>query len=450
LGEGAMSTPPWVRYQGDTPADATPPWEKYGSAATPSDENSFQREADNLTKIEPFNSRPGFIGHLKTAAGNFGGGVLSPVSLAAHPIQSGKSALNTIAQGLHVPEPFSDTSSMGESLIQSARDNPTGTAENLAGSLVSGKLAGDIGTPALRNIGEGAQSGAEGIINRTVGATKPDFARGANPGEGYFQGRLGPSMSMGSIADKAEAARDAAGARIGSAIDSGTGAGIRIDPLKAARAVGGPINRAFDVMNGPGGTSTGPLEDLSATFRPAFQKAAKGAPPPGAFGPSAAGFTPRDLFDLKRNVAQNTSWGDPTQIGLKSVRQGITRGVSGLLSDEIPELRPLNSAYQNLSKLADRASYRADTGIAPLTRMGRRMAEGALGEGLAIESGHPLLAAAPLVLDSVPVRTTFASGLHAGGRLLPAGEIPLRVAAPAAAISRIPNKKPDEEENEQQ
>jgi hypothetical protein len=434
-----MSTPPWVRYQGETPADTTPPWEKYGSAATPSDENSLQREADNLTKIEPFDARPGFIGHLKTAAGNFGGGVLSPLSLAAHPIQSGKSVINTISQGLHVPEPFSDTSSMGESFIQNARENPTGTAENLAGSLVSGKLAGDIGTPALRNIGEGAQSGAEGIINRTIGATKPDFARGANPGQGYFQGRLGPSMSMGSIADKAEAAREGVGQQIGNAIDAGTGTGIRIAPMKAAQAIGGPINRAHAVLSGPGGGSVAPLEELSSTFRPALQNAVQ-----------SGGFTPRELFDLKRNVAQNTSWGDPTQIGLKSVRQGITGGVSGLLSDEIPELRPLNSAYQNLSKLADRASYRADTGIAPLTRMGRRMAEGALGGGLAVESGHPLLAAAPLMLDSVPVRTTFASGLHAGGRLLPAGEIPLRVAPPAAAISRIPNKKPDEEENEQQ
>lgn len=39
--------------------------------------NGFQREVDDLTKIEPFNARPGVMGHILTGAGNVGADFLA-------------------------------------------------------------------------------------------------------------------------------------------------------------------------------------------------------------------------------------------------------------------------------------------------------------------------------------------------------------------------------------
>lgn len=413
--------------------------------------NALQQEVDADAEPESAKTVAGQSA-LKTGLNALGSGFTRMlVKPAVHPVETLKGFANTAADlgdanlGNYQPNNFvaNTLKSEGnkfstEPLKQAIPD----TIGEIGGMATGGKLgseAADAAAPGLTRLGEAAQRGGEGLINRTIGAVKSDFKRGSNPGAGYFQARLGPSKSIGSIASKANDALDSTGKAIGSAIDSGVGAGKTITPLKAATAIGTPINKAYKVLSGPGGGSVGPLEDLAESFRPSLRQAV-----------DQGGFTPRQLFDVKKNVGQNTSWGDPTQIGLKSVRQQITGGLSGALSDEIPELRPLNSRFQNLTKLAERAGYRSDTGISPLTRMGARGLEALGGAGIGMATHHPLLGLLPLAMDSVPVRTGLASGLFYGGEAIPGlSSAALGVAGPSAAIAGIPKVQPKRKDDEE-
>lgn len=318
-----------------------------------------------------------------------------------------------------------------------------GTVNKLQGGTFSGGAAAGAGGAAagelLPKLAPALQDMAVGKINRKIGALKGDFARGANPGEGYFQARLGPSSSMGSIAEKAAAAREGFGEKIGDAVDNGVLAriGVKIPVQDGVEAIAKPINEVHSVLSGPGGGDTGAVEDLSASFRPAIQKAVQDG-----------GFTPRDYFNIKRNVAKNTSWGDPTQIGLKTARQQIAGGMSGVLGDALPELKPLTSGYQNLTKLEARAADRATTGRPSLSGVGRGMSEVGLAAGGLLKKGPAgiLLGAIPAVTDSVPLQTGIASGLYYGGEALPRVAPLLRRLTPPAVLSLRKNQVVDAEQ----
>lgn len=288
----------------------------------------------------------------------------------------------------------------GEGIANAITDTGTGVA--------TGAALGHAG-PALETIGEGMQGKGIKLINNTVGATAPDFKRGANPGRGYFDAGIGPSSSLRSIANKAAAAKNDVGANIGSAVDSATASGITLPPTTVAQRLQAPLGKAFDLETGPGGGgNTAPLENYSAGFRPAIQDAT-----------AAGGFTPRGLFDLKQGISQNTAWTDPSQFNLKAVRQQQSGALSGLLGEAVPEIKPLNQQYQDLGKLSNRAASRADTGSMPLSKLGKLGAASLLAGGAGFEGHGPAglaAAALPVIADSVPVRTTAASGLFYGGK----------------------------------
>jgi hypothetical protein len=279
------------------------------------------------------------------------------------------------------------------------------------GSFASGAAAG-TGGGVLGEILPAAAAPLQerGIakINRVIGATKNDFKRGANPGKGYFQSGMGPSLSLGSIANKAENALEDTGERIGEAIDGGASEYSKIPALSVARTISEPINNWHSVLSGPGGGSVEPVEDLAATFRPSLQQAAQ-----------RGGYTPRELFDVKKNVAKNVNWGDATQIGPKKVRQQITGAISDTLADYVPELRDLNSTYQNLTKLSERAADRA-SGRPSLSGVGKGLAKLGWAGASTLDKGVSggLLGVIPYLYDSVPSQTGIASGLYYGGGAL--------------------------------
>jgi hypothetical protein len=168
-----------------------------------------------------------------------------------------------------------------------------------------------------------------------------------------------------------------------------------------------PVNRLRTIQSGPGGVGASPLLDEYES---------------GIRGATGQDFTPRSLFDLKRNVAANTRWNDPTMFDMNSVRQQGVGGVGNLLTEAVPETRPLNRIYQGAGNLADRATLRADTGSPPFTSLVNRGLEGAAGVGLGYMTHNPFVAAAPLLMDSVPVKTSAGYMLYQGGRL--AGNAP--------------------------
>jgi hypothetical protein len=321
-----------------------------------------------------------------------------------------------------------------QGMYQGLNTAPADTIAPMIGqTAVSAGLARAL--PAvLRPAGAAMQERGVGMINRTVGALKSDFKRGTNAGQGYFDANLGPSLSMRSIANKAARAHEAAGEAIGEAVDAGTGAGIKIPTSKVAAAVNEPADAARAVMNGPFGPGSAALDERMATFNPSLYPSVPAGP---------MEMSPADVWGMKRAVAKNVSWSDPTAVSTKQVGQQIAGGLSGVLSEGIPELRPLNQTFRNTGVLADRAGYRADTGISPLTQMGRKAGAAALGAGLGYATGHPLASFVPLALDSVPVRTSLASGLYYGGRALatPASAFP-PLSVPAAAIGGLNTANP--------
>lgn len=312
---------------------------------------------------------------------------------------------------------------IGPTLAKAQAQHDSGNNAGMAGTL-TGAVAGlaapsaikpaiPLAGGALEGVGQGMQGAGVDVINRTVGALKNDFARGVNPGRGYFDAGLGPSISMNSIADKAAAAKSATGAKIGSAIDAPIANIAKIPVQDVAGRLRGPMSKAFELENGPGGMgNTAPLEEYAGSFRPAIQGAAE-----------SGGFTPRGLFDLKKGIAANTNWSDPAQFNLKAVRQQQAGALGGLLEENVPGLEPLNRNYADLLKLSKRALTRAETGSSPLTTLAGKLGGGAIGGALGATHGTPgmlLGTALGLGADSVPVKTTLGSGLYYGGKGLSA------------------------------
>lgn len=171
-----------------------------------------------------------------------------------------------------------------------------------------------------------------------------------------------------------------------------------------------PVNRLRGIQNGPGGVGASPLLDEYES---------------GIRSSTGQDFTPRALFDLKRNVAANTRWNDPTMFDMNSVRQQGVGRIGGLLTDAVPETAPLNRIYQGAGNLAERAGSRADTGSPPFTSLVNRGLEGAAGIGLGYATHNPFLAAAPLLIDSVPVKTGAGYLLYHGGQAVGTAPNPL-------------------------
>jgi len=130
-------------------------------------------------------------------------------------------------------------------------------------------------------------------------------------------------------------------------------------------------------------------------------------------GDVAGGIKPCDLFAAKKNVAQNTSWSDPTALGLKSVRQENTGALSGVLQDYVPEVAPLNKQYMGALNFSNKAADRA-AGGGGIVQKGLNAAE-TMGAVTGAVTGHPL-AALPYVIDTVPVKTAAAYGAYKAGQ----------------------------------
>jgi hypothetical protein len=156
--------------------------------------------------------------------------------------------------------------------------------------------------------------------------------------------------------------------------------------------------------------------------------------------PGTPYYTPRDVFGLKKSIADQARWNPAEPVGLNAVRQEQVGGLGGMLTDAIPEAKPLNKIYQGALRLGNRAAERANTGSAPLTQIGRRVFESGIG-GLGYMTGHPVAGMVPLLADTVPVKSAMAYGLYQGGRGLGA-EVP-SLLRPLPAVAGINHKKPD-------
>lgn len=394
------------------PVNETSAWKPVDEAPAPKAApqggifKGIQDDIDKTTAQQPSN------GDWRRDLQNFGGAAASTLlAPVVHPLKTLGSMAESTPPGMLVDAAMgrkNPAQQMGEQQYDNFVSDPRAATASLLGTGAGMMAQGGV-AKGLGSLKEPMQEAGIKKINTTVGSLKGDYARGANPGEGYFQAKLGPSASMGSIAQKASDALDATGQKIGDSIKAGTGSGVKIPTLAGARPIAEPLNNWHSTLSGPGGGTTAPVEDLSETFRPSLMKAAQGG-----------GFSPDEYFGIKRNVAKNTAWSDPTNIGGKQARQQIVGGMGDTLAQHVPELSDLNSTYKNLSKLSERAEDRATTGRPTLSGVGKGMMKAAAIAGGGAMHGvtGAALGAIPTLLDTVPAKTALASGLYYGGGAL--------------------------------
>lgn len=287
-----------------------------------------------------------------------------------------------------------------------------GALEDAGGLGVNAALTAPALADMAPKVGEGMKTSASGIIDRTAGMRTKDYARGANPGRAYLDAGNGPALSMQSLADKAGASVEQSGAKLRNLYDAAsTPSSPLIPPSTVEATINAPIQKGIGIAKGPGGNPANATQfsEYADTFKPTLDAAtAKG------------GFTPSELFDVKKNIADNTNWRDQQQFNLNKVRQQNVGGIGGVLTDVVPEAKPENAIYQGNLSLATRAADRAQTGSMPLTNLFKKAGYAGAGAALGYAMPHSpaALVAAPLALaaDSVPARTTTAYGLYQAGR----------------------------------
>jgi hypothetical protein len=233
--------------------------------------------------------------------------------------------------------------------------------------------------------GDAAQASANKIINETVGSYKGDFKRGANPGRGYNTSVDGPSLTMRSLSNKVDQVQNEVGSNIQRVISDSTNAKTLIPVETVQKALGQPIKDAYDGEMAPGGMgNVEPFNKYAANFKQTLQEGAENG-----------GFTPQQVFDLKKQIAQKAKFNNTTPEGILEVRQQQVGALGGVLTDAIPDLKGLNQEYQDLVPLRLRAQWRAESGSLPLNRAVRKGLVGG-----ALELGEvPAMTGAATVLN---------------------------------------------------
>lgn len=423
--------------------------------------NSFQKNFDaasaDVTPEERKRIGP-VAADAKQLIHTAGGTIGAPI---AHPIQTAKglwALAKEIGETVTTPDPDGAANIPGpirdqmESIVHDFQTMPKDQATAKLVGLIGGMYAGGKATEgftgrvlpkvaerALPVAADVADNAAAGVANRTIGALKKDFKRGANPGRGFVKAKIGPSTSLESIAEKAGDARATVADQLRSAYNKATGQGKRISADKVRAAVNSVIDDAKNSAQGPGVVADPEAyEALRKTFDDSLTDA-----------DGQKGFTPKELWDIRKNIDRNLNWGDQAKLNMTKVQQRISGAIGGLLKEAIPETVDLNQQYSDLTNLETRATDRAVTHSSPLTSLATKA--GLTGGGVLLGHGSPEGMAAGAVggamLDSIPVKSTAAAGLGAiadAARSVDPETIKMPAAAGAAALGAVPsNSQPD-------
>lgn len=408
---------------------------QHPAAKAPDTRNDIQKSFDENTKVDPADSL--LQRGLKDVVGAAGAPFIHPLNSIAGLLPQDFATQYQQAQA----NPNKPTLAQGvvDAAGQGFGSLAAGTAmgAGVAGAKAVSPMVGDAASSVLTTTGENLKSRAVKGINKTVGGTQADFDRGANMGRGYLANDLGTSSSMQSVADKAVAAQEHVGKTLNAIYKDATESGHLIPVSKVEAALNSPLDKAYDLETGVGGTgNTGSLDNYSSAIKKSI-----------AIAKSKGGFTPSELFDIKQRIKDQTNWGDATQKSLNGVRQQQVGAISGVLGDELPATKALNQSYGDLENLAERAQHRSNTGSRPLTDMVGRGAAQTAGAAMGATFGPAGAAAGSTlggIVTSIPVRTGAATVINrlgrslvkAGGKLGSGAD-----SAPAVGIGVIPEKE---------
>jgi hypothetical protein len=381
----------------------------------PDGRNAFQRGVDDLTRIEPANTRPGIGGHILTAAGNVGGGVLSPLGVIAHPLQTAKSLVNTGVQAVEGPgsttRVFSDTPSMQEGLAQGLMENPSGTIENLAGGALGGEALGGAVRPVFDAAGRGMKVLAPKVANFGLGAL-PD-AYGGDPGAAVAREGISAFTPQAMLA-QTKAVIPAVNAEHVASLRAPVLRGVPPPPVD----IGGAVTSPFDAIRA---AKTDPLTGVAA---PAQLKKLNSAQmlllhePDALTGqPTTAlrplnQYSPLDANTLKSNIYGMTDYDSPFKSSLANdALKQAAHGIKGQIEAAVPDSIESGDRLHNLMTLKDLLERKGITGI-PASK--NALIENALRK-LGTSGGGTLFRLG----DALPSAATISPALGALGAAVP-------------------------------
>lgn len=356
---------------------------------------------------------------------------IAPVKQAIHQVGQGdfSGAARSAESAIPVVGPWADQ-------VENDVKNK-GAVAGLAG-LATDVLAPKAVGKVVSAVPDALQTSARGVIKQTVGLRGKDFSRGANPADAYLRNGLGPSGSMESIADKAGDARAEAGQALGNAYAEADKKGTLIPADTVRKAIGDILTDAKAKAGAPGVVADPAVYDqMAQSFVPALKDAyAKG------------GFTPSELWKIRKDMNESLNWGDQSRLNVTKTQQRVSGALGGVLEDAVPAVADLNQNYQDLSSLHERSVARAQSsptlgqyaGKAALGAIGGAAGHIMGGPGSGIAGGIAAQAA-----DSIPVKTTLASGIYGAGRVLrPVGQAATAAALPQSLAAVAVNKQAED------
>lgn len=351
--------------------------------------------------------------------------VTAPLSMLEHPVGTIMGGINTL---IH---PINTASGIIQNVHDSYKSDPAQFGERALGNILAGVVSGGLGgaagealTPLAKSLQPRLETVAGKMVDRAAGSREADFKRGAKPGLSYLQGGGKPALTMNSLSEKAYDVANNAGAAKRPMLMAST---RTISPSDVADAAFTPIQELRDMQTGFGGAGISPsVEGYEDHLLPSLQSAyAKGT------------LSPLDVYDdFQHKISKATNWKDQSMYDLNKVRQNTYGKLGDLITDAVPETKPLNKIYQGSINLAERTGKRANTGSAPLTKIATRLALGGLGHDTFGAAGT-LLGALP----TTPVLTSGGYGLYRGAQMLPSIGRILPAAATAATAVGVAAKK---------
>lgn len=361
--------------------------------------------------------------------------VIAPAKRAVQQVGQGdfSGAARSAESAIPVVGPWADQ-------IESDTAN-NGAVAGLAG-LATDVLAPKAAAGAVSAIPSAAETTARGIVKQTFGLRGKDFARQADPAGAYLRNNIGPSRSMDSAAEATDDARSDAGEALGNAYAQADASGKLIPAGAVRKAIHPVIDDAKGKAGGPGVVADpAAYQALKDSFEPALQAAdAKG------------GFTPSELWKIRRDMNESLNWGDQSRLNLTKTQQRVSGALGGVLEDAVPEVKDLNKNYQDLSKLHGRVAARA-VSQPTLGQYAGKAALGAVGSVAGHAVGGPLggigSGIAAQAIDSVPVKTSLASGLYGAGRVLRPAARGLSSTTLPQTLSAVAVNQEDQQGNEE-
>lgn len=295
------------------------------------------------------------------------------------------------------------------------------------GDPLAGGIAGGAAPIAAAAVGKLAAP----IMNSLMQPKKAAFVTGANPGRGAAEAGV-VAGSLGSAVKKVEAAREEVGTKIGTVL--GLSPQARTVSIDAAALIDGPIGSTSG-----GARIAGTTESVGRLRQALYDSFAQQGVSPNAVTPAQLFVVKKEIDDAIRIVGNEGPAATTREI-LRSIRRNFAQAIE----KSVPEVRPLNKKYADLSEartaLWDRLHAPAGAQL-----MSPSNVVAGTGAGLAYWTSNPILAAAVIgtkaATSFTPTATTAAQAARAIGSETGQG-VASRLSA--AGVSGATRPEPDE------